>query len=346
MSLPRLSHDPREGRDAKSSPPIEWAPELGCWCVFEASAITAVLKSTEFVSKDFAEWHRALGRMGIDYVSVIQILDHIATANEGRRHAEIRRDVARVIATNTSSTKTAVARKVSELVSMFCRAGASIDLVQEILQPICYTMFEHLLGVRCPRQPEKGVSASQIFDLYLSLKRRKEIISRADAILESYSHAGNGLKTSSAYATSLRILGYDSLAGSLACSILHVLKQAPDRRLCDLSYPQTLPKTGVPYVERFAAKDCTLGDASIKRGDRVRVYLDPGSQQGHAENGTSYFGRGRHSCLGEDLSRWLWRTLTNELAQLPLHFTIESEVRRKPDWVFVYYSNLVVRFHA
>lgn len=345
MPLPHLSHDPREGRDPNLSPPVEWVPALGCWCVFETGAITAILKSTEFVPKDFAEWHRALGKVRIDCSSVIQILDHVATANEGKRHAEIRRDAARVIAANTSSTKELVATKVTELVPTLCRAGASVDLVREIIQPVCDTLFEQLLGARCPAQPDKGISASQVFDLYLSLTRRKEIISRADEMLAAYSAAQDSLKTSPDYATSLRILGYDSIVGSLGSSILHVLKQAPKRRLCDLPFPQAVPKTGVPYVERFAAKDCTVGDASIKKGDRVRLSLDPGTPHNGADNGACYFGRGRHSCLGEDLSNWLWQTLTVELARLPLYCTIESEVRRKPDWVFVYYSNIVVQFH-
>ena len=98
MSLPRLSYDPREGRDAKSSPAIEWISALGCWCAFETDAITAILKSDDFIAADFAEWHRSLGRMGIDCSSVIEILDHVATANEGKRHAEIRKNTARIIA--------------------------------------------------------------------------------------------------------------------------------------------------------------------------------------------------------------------------------------------------------
>ena len=72
------------------------------------------------------------------------------------------------------------------------------------------------------------------------------------------------------------MLGYDSIVGSLGGSILHVLEQAPGERLCDISYPETMPRTGVPYVERFASIDCRLGDADIKKGDRIRLYLDPG----------------------------------------------------------------------
>ena len=190
MSLPRLSYDPREGRDAKSSPAIEWIPALGCWCAFETDAITAILKSDDFIAADFAEWHRSLGRMGIDCSSVIEILNCVAIANEGRRHAEIRKNMARVIAAQANSTKEAVAKMVTELVPMLCREGASIDLVREITRPACDTLFEHLLGIPVPAHD--GTSASQIFDLYLSLNRRKEIISRAAAMLETYTEAQTG----------------------------------------------------------------------------------------------------------------------------------------------------------
>ena len=115
MSLPRLGHDPREGRDANVSPAIEWIPTLGCWCVFETKVITAILKSADFVAADFAEWHRSLGKIGIDCSSVIEILDYVAIANEGNHHAEIRRNMARVIAAKATSCKEAAGRKVTEL---------------------------------------------------------------------------------------------------------------------------------------------------------------------------------------------------------------------------------------
>jgi cytochrome P450 len=344
MSLPRLGYDPREGRDARLSPPIEWVSTLGCWCVFDTGAITAILKSNDFVAADFAEWHRSLGRMGIDCSSVIEILNYVAIANEGERHAEIRKSMARVIAAQASATKEAVAKAVTELVPALCREGRSVDLVREIIRPACDTLFEHLLGM--PVSSDDGISASQIFDLYLSLNRRKEIVSQAGAMYDRYTEAQSSLNTAPGYATSLRMLGYDSIVGSLAGSILHVLEGSPGKRLCDIAYPQSLPKTGVPFIERFAAADCRFADADIKGGDRIRLYLDPGSQRDHSNNGECYFGRGRHSCLGEDLSGWLWRALTDEFARLPLCFTVESAVRRKPDWVFNYYSSIVVRFNA
>jgi len=343
MALPRLGYDPR-GRRHAGSPPIEWIPDLDCWCVFEAGTTTAILKSTDFAAADFAEWHRTLAEMGIDCSAVIEILDHVAIANEGPRHAEIRKVMARCIAAQSGSTKDMVNEKINDLVPARCRDGQRVDLVREIIRPACDALFEHLLGVPVPA--DEGISASQIFDLYLSLNRRKKIVSQAAAMFETYTEAQDRLNTAPGYATSLRMLGYDSIVGSLSVSILHVLEGASAKRLCEIAYPAKLPRTGVPYIERFAAADCQVGNATIKQGDRVRLYLDSGSQGTNARNGACYFGRGRHSCLGEDLSSWLWQTLTAKFAQLPLCFTIESAVRRKPDWVFAYYSNIVVGFHV
>ncbi len=343
MALPRLSYDPREAR-GRCSRPIDWVPALDCWCVFETGAITAILKSTDFVAADFADWHHKLTKIGIDCSDVIEILDHVAIANEGERHAEIRKTMARCIAAQTGPTKDAVAEHIRALVPAPCCDGKRVDLVREIIRPACDTLFARLLGLSVPS--DEGISASQIFDLYLSLNRRKQIISQAGAMLKIYTEAQDQLNVAPGYATSLRMLGYDSIVGSLGGSILHVLESAPGYRLCEIAYPASLPRTGVPYIERFAAVDNQIGDAVIKQGDRIRLYLDSGSRGDSASNGECHFGRGRHSCLGEDLSNWLWRALTAELAQLPLHFSVESAVRRKPDWVFAYYPNIVVDFHA
>ena len=67
------------------------------------------------------------------------------------------------------------------------REGTRVDLVREIVRPVCDTLFETLLGV--PLQPDEGISASQIFDLYLSLNRRKEIVAKAGAMLNTYTMA-------------------------------------------------------------------------------------------------------------------------------------------------------------
>jgi hypothetical protein len=162
-------------------------------------------------------------------------------------------------------------------------------------------------------------------------------------MLEAFA-ASENLKTSPDYAVALSMVGYDSIVASLGCSLLHMLGQAEGERFCDLNFPPELPATGVPYIERFAVRDCTVDAASIRAGDRVRLYLDAGTSD--QADDRPYFGKGRHSCIGEDMSTWLWRTVAAELSLVPLVCVIESTTQRKPDWVFTYYSSIVARLHA
>jgi hypothetical protein len=308
--------------------------------------MTDILRSADFAAADFAELHRTYEqKIGIDCSALIRVLHYVATANEGKRHAEIRCDVARVLTAGAAQTKQQTSAKLKELVGALCRADGRVDLVKEVVRPVCNTMFECLLGAQVARQAEEGVSASQIFDIYLGLNRRREINSKACAMMEGFSAANGKLKTSPDYAAALSMLGYDSIVASLGCSLLHVFRNAEGHSLCKAAFPRVLPTTGVPYIERFAAKDAILGEASIRKGDRVRLFLDSGGPHENAAN-RPYFGRGRHSCLGEGVSTWLWRSFAEEFSQLSLSCTVESVTRRKPDWVFVYYSSIVAQFHA
>lgn len=347
MPLPRLEHDPREGLDHQDAPPIEWVPSLGCWCVFDKDAITTVLKSADFASADFAEIHRTLQRkVNIDCSAMIRIFEHTPNANEGARHAELRKDLARLLAANLPETKQWTAGVVYEVVAKTCQANVQIDLVQDMLEPICDALFACVLGVERPPNGKGGVSPSQIFDLYLGLNRRRDINAKAGALLDHFAASRDKLKTTPDYAVALSMVGYDSIVGSLASSLIDVLQRNEGQKLCEMTFPRQFSVTGVPYVERFAARDCTLAGAAIKAADRVRLYLEveyPG--EAGAEH-RPYFGKGRHSCIGEELSTWLWRTVAAELARVPLACVIESATRRKPDWVFSYYSSIVVRFDA
>ena len=107
--------------------------------------------------------------------------------------------------------KEAAERKLDELARNCLRADKSVDLVPELIRPVCDTLFESLLGV--PLQPDEGISASQIFDLYLSLNRRKKIVAKAGAMLNAYTMAQDRLGTAPGYATALKILGYDFSRG-------------------------------------------------------------------------------------------------------------------------------------
>ncbi len=282
----------------------------------------------------------------MDCSPLIRALNHIPLANEGKEHAELRRTMARAILGDNEGTKQHLASFVHAVVAKSCRNGASVDLVRDVVRPIADALFATFLGMDIPAAPgESDVTISQIFDRALSLNRRKEIGRQCEHLLDTFSASADRLKVSADYALALTIIGHDSIVGTLGRSLLGVLRSGAGKRLCDISYPKEVPETGVPYTERIAEKDCSVGGVEWRAGDRVRLYLDEAAcPAGHAES-RPLFGRGRHSCLGEDISEWLWRTLTAELSALPFRCTVEGATRRERDYVFVYYSSIAVRFH-
>jgi cytochrome P450 len=347
MSLPQLDHHPSKDGRHKAPPPIEWVSSLGCWCVYDAADITMILKSADFSVANYVEVYRSLEqRVGMDCSTLIRALRHIPLANEGKTHAELRRDLARLVGAQTDETKQHLATLIHATVTNVCRRCSRVDLVECIVRPVADALFASLLGVELPAKVGRGVSVSQIFDRFLGLNRRKVINAQAYGMLQAFSAATDRLKTSPDHALALTIIGHDSIVASLGCSLLRVLEDGAGKRLCELSFPRSLPETGVPYVERLANRECSVNGTKLRAGDRVRLYLDAAKgSEGRAE-ANSFFGRGRHSCIGEEVSTWLWQTLTAELSRLPLKFSIETVRRRERDYVFAFYSSIEVQFHA
>jgi hypothetical protein len=313
-------------------------------------SITTILKSTDFSVVNYVDLYRSVEqKVGMDCSMLIRALCHIPLCNEGIAHTELRRDLARLVSTQTTQAKKHLATFIPALVANVCRSGSRVDLVQDLVRPVADAFFACLLGVDLPLLARVGsdISISQIFDRSLSLNRRKAISSQADGILQAFGAATERLKTSPDYALALTVIGHDSIVASLGRSLLSVLEDGAGKRLCDLTFPASFPETGVPYTERLANKDCTVNGINLRDGDRVRLYLDAEKPStGQAGEVRPFFGRGRHSCVGEEISIWLWQTLTAELSHLPLKFSVEAARRRQRDYVFVYYSNIAVHFHA
>jgi cytochrome P450 len=347
MPLSQRQHD-RPEEEAPSS--MEWASSLGCWCVYDVASITTILKSTNFSVVDYVDVYRSFEqKVGMDCSTLIRALCHIPLANEGKTHAELRRDLARLVSTQVNSAKQHLATFIHATVLNVCLNDSRVDLVQGLVRPVADAFFACLLGadLPLPLRVGSGISVSQIFDGSLSLNRRKAISAQADDILQAFGAATGRLKTSPDYALALTIIGHDSIVASLGRSLLCVLEDGAGKRLCDLAFPASFPETGVPYTERLVGKDCTVNGINLRAGDRVRLYLDAENlSAGRAGEARPFFGRGRHSCIGEEISIWLWQTLTAELSRSPLKFSVETVRRRERDDVFVYYSNIAVHFHA
>src|SRR5262245_29936663 len=197
------------------SPPIEWVESLGCWCIYDVRCITVILKSTNFSIVDYKEVYQSFKqRIGMDCPTLIHALGHIPLANEGKIHAELRRDMARLMRTEISAAKEHLATLIPTILAKVCQDCARVDLVQDVVQPIADTFFACLLGVNIPARSRSDISVSQVFDRSLSLNRRKAISIQADEIRAGFAAETRKLKTSPDYALALTIIGHDSIVAS------------------------------------------------------------------------------------------------------------------------------------
>lgn len=108
----KLQHAQERDHAYRAFAPIEWSEDLRCWCVFDPELIVAILKSPQFPVPDYVGGYAKLDqkRAGQGWNVFADMLWNIPFANEGDRHAALRRDFARLIGTRSPAAKKAVAR--------------------------------------------------------------------------------------------------------------------------------------------------------------------------------------------------------------------------------------------
>jgi hypothetical protein len=179
-------------------------------------------------------------------------------------------------------------------------------------------------------------SASQVFDRSIGINKRRrietEVASLRDVIVSRLGSAATeeeiGLRL--AYF----ILGKDPLKGMLGESLRRVLQANPGVRLMEISYPESPPETGVPYIERLVETPFELADREFKQGDRVRIFLQSFAYAHDAGSRSNFFGAGPHACLGRPLSMEIWRGVAGFLSTVPLRAQVLSYAPRTTDYVF------------
>ena len=343
----KLQHEPHKATSYRSFAPIEWSEDLRSWCVFDPDIMIAVMKSDDFVVTDYAAGYAKLEqRSGTDWSGLIEAFQFIPLAHEGERHAELRRYFAQLITERSTSAKTAVEEFLTKAVPLVFRARQNAELVQELLRPATDVLFGQLIGAPVPDVAADRPSVSQLFDRSLGLNRRKRLQSSIARLSKTLAKE-SGLTISTEYAAALIILGHNSFLSSIGASLVAVLEEGTaERRLCDLTYSDILPRTGVPYVERVARKDCAISGLNVSTGDRVRLFVDACPARGSAASEAPFFGKGRHLCLGKDLSQFAWRILIQELARVPFRVRIIATRVRPNDYVFNMYERIEVSIHG
>ena len=222
--------------------------------------------------------------------------------------------------------------------------GSEIDLTS-LVQRIYHHLFSLWLGAR--QDDIAGVSDfSQVFDRTRSLNRRKKLNQNLAKLISAFAQKRDLLSTSPEIAAAMNIVGQDAFVGTIVLSLWETLARNPGARLCDVAFSPNLPSTGVPYVERVALEDAVVNGMSVKKAQRIRLFLDATAQHVSGEDANLLFGKGRHTCLGKPMTLVVWRALVAAAATISARFTPGDFKMREGDYVFSYPERAILKLHG
>ncbi len=325
--------------------PFAFDDQLNCWCVFDGELISAIFQSDTFQVVPYAQYYREIAeRTSIDLDAIITALDFIPLANEGADHKRLRGEFAAVTAGQGRSVVEAMEEYVASLMRNVFVAGTDVDL-SAFVQRIYHQLFSLWLGTR--QDDVVGTSDfSQVFDRTRSLNRRKSLNRNLAELTCSFAKKRDKLSTSPEIAVAMNVVGRDAFVGSIVLSFRETLARSPGARLCDIAFSQTLPSTAVPYVERLAMKDAEIGGMRVRKGQRIRLFLDATAQHVSGEDANLLFGKGRHICLGKPITLVIWRAMVAAASTISVRCTVGEFKMREGDYVFSYPERAIVRLHG
>jgi hypothetical protein len=205
-------------------------------------------------------------------------------------------------------------------------ADVVVPLVMDIISIICDV---RIAATECR-------NASVVFDRSISVSKRRAIeaeIAQLRRLIASRLGA-QGCDADVGLRLALLILGKDALIGALGQSLHRVLAENSGRRLADLEYPEFLPETGVPFIERVVVTAFSLAGCDFAAGDRVRIFLQSLAYAVEAKLRHAFFGAGVHACLGRPLSMEVWQAIRSILSRTPLRAHVLGYAPRISDYVF------------
>lgn len=322
---------------------IWWSDQLSRWICVSPELIEKILKSSEFVVMHHAH-QKIAERFNIDVSHLSKVSHYLPVTHDGPLHQALRKKFALMIAENSVDALNFFEKEFSDQIFRVMRLGGAFDLAQDILKPIVQKTSLILAGVE-GIDNKKIDRLSTLFDETLRLPDRIDLNATIGRIADDLQYTMN--EEECYFRIALFALGNDSLLSTICESMILMFIKNPDKPLSSFDWDSQIPATGVPVVERMANMDSEIGGYQIKKGQRVRLYLDAGGYVGtpYPSYSSIYFGAGAHACLGIPIGKKIWTTIVSRLAVISKKIEVTKLTYRENDNVFNIYDEIKVRVY-
>lgn len=327
-------------------PGIRYSGELRKWVVTSPELIRQAMQDEALSVPDY-DVSEMMERMNVDLHCLNELKNHFPLAFEGEAHKVLRERFARHVSTRT---KTALDAFTAELDGRIATLAAMPDgrpfcLVQTLLQPslrkaiLALANIDGDLEIEVERLP-------QIFDSYLSLSRRRKI---NDLIRDMLSALPGDLSREERYfRIAIVALASNTTLATVGLNLAARLRAEPGVSLKRMSWGGDITATGLPLIEKHAVRDTVLGGQTIRKGQKVRLFIEAAgvSPEGQASFSELFFAVGPHKCVGMSFSRQLWIRFAASIAALDRTLRLIEVRDRGKDYVFNLPECIQVKFHV
>ena len=312
-----LHTDDQRQQKFKDAPDIFFNQKLNQWIVFKPELVIELLRDNRLLVPQIITSIEGLeARYRRKFPNLLFVARWTPLLMEGPVHRDIRRGLADMMTEGRARTTAALPDLMQRYVQPLGEKDHA-EWMDACLVPLVKDLFCHMCN--CPVSvPFPKLVLSRIFDRFVSLAAL-DAIEEQVALLrqEIRKRSGTADEDLEGAKVALFILGRDSLLGTLATSLLFILRQNLDRPFADIEFPDYVPETGVAIAERVAEQDLTVASVTIAAGQRVRLFFQPMSDASSTVGKQNLFGTGAHSCLGRPISLDVWRALCKTIRSFP-----------------------------
>jgi len=304
------------------------------WIVADAELCRQVLSTPELWPAPALEHYRNMrGALGDEFPSIAFAFESIPLAMYGEAHAAGRRSMSEFMAGRREPIHRWVGEELPRHLAMLAVPGEA-ELMGEAIRPMVRGLFAAIIGIDLPPHLMLD-NISQVFDKSISVKRRR-LLEEDMRALEAHirDRLGAGCSEEDVrMRLGLLVVGKDTTVGTLGECLVQVVRDFAGTPLNGIDYPKAPAQTGLPFVERIAARAVSIGGVELKEGDRVRVvlqtFVDAPPSQHHR-----LFGAGPHACLGRPLTVDLWAAICRQLAQFDTQLKLVAYELPQNEYVF------------
>ncbi len=335
VTLAGLEADPHPAlAGLRAAGPVSWVPALGAWLVTGYDMALVVLRDSRTFTVDDPRF------------STAKVVGPSMLSLDGSQHVRHRAPFTRPFRGDVVRARlTAVTQAEAERLVSAIRPHGEAELRRAVAGPLAVAVMAEALGLAGtdparllgwydgivaavqaeaagPRGESTGTTA--FAELAASLR---QVISARDSRSLLADAVGEGLLTEDEVISNAAVLmfgGIETTEGMIANVMLHLLanhgelnRVRADGRLIAAAVEESLRlEPAAAVVDRYATRDVTLADASIRNGDQVTVSIaganrdpeifgDPDTFDVRRPNAAKHlaFAHGPHFCIGAHLAR-------------------------------------------